>query len=232
MALKLRRSVVVLTTIAVFATSCSGSSDAEPVETTASTTIETTTPEQPATDAAVTDPPASDPPTTDPPTTEPPATEPPATDPPPTDPPVVGSAEEEVAAAVEFFETQWKTCLNALPNCDLDSVVERRSGEDNTGTFNTAAEYNSFGYTAEEADLVDYRVRSLTIEGEVATVAMCIEDGVHLIDDAGIPVDERFLSSNQTWTFVRDVDGSWQLDDRQLDGELVEGQENSLCVAV
>lgn len=138
--------------------------------------------------------------------------------------------EELVIAAVQFFEDQWKTCLDTIPSCDLDAVVARRSGEERDAVTIAAAGYNNNGYTTQTTDGVTYQVTSIEVSEQTAVAQVCVIDAAALFESDGTTVvDDRFLSSNQTWSLTQGEDGIWTLNDRSLSGELVEGEEANVC---
>ena len=222
----LRRFAVIATAVAMVA-SCSGNDEAAPTTEDLSgrpgNSVTASAPESTASVSSTTE--ALPTTTSDAgPTTTPEAT---------TSPTVTDDTPEgQVTAAIEFFEDQWRTCLNTIPACDLDAVTERRIGAEDPRTFNAAVGYNSSGNTSAGADDVQYFVESVTFaDDNTATTSMCIEDGVSLFAADGSVVDDRFLSSKQTWFLSRDSEGVWQLEDRQVDSDFVEGQESSVCAA-
>jgi hypothetical protein len=224
---KLHRSVAALATAVVLAGGCSGSDDADSADTSAPTSTETVATDPPATDPPSTDPPPTDPPATDPPATDPPATDPPATDPPVTDP---TTPEGEVEQAVEFFEQQWKECLRALPNCDVEAAAERTRGDVNGDTLSTATAFNANDYRAQNIEDLDYRVDAVALsdDGVTAIATVCVTDPVAIVEADGTPVDARFVTSVQEFGLeVRD--GEWNWVTRTIVGDVGETEEDNQC---
>jgi hypothetical protein len=151
------------------------------------------------------------------------ATDPPATDPPVTDP---TTPEGEVEQAVEFFEQQWKECLRALPNCDVEAAAERTRGDVNGDTLSTATAFNANDYRAQNIEDLDYRVDAVALsdDGVTAIATVCVTDPVAIVEADGTPVDARFVTSVQEFGLeVRD--GEWNWVTRTIVGETEEDNQ-------
>lgn len=228
---------IVAATLAVsLLAACSGSDDA--TETTSPAEISTETTPPPTTE----DPPigttASD--TTDAPPTETPAPE--TTEAPPVETSAPETTEarptttseddvdDDVIAAIAFFEEQWKECLRTLPNCDTQAVVTRRVREEVSGTQANAIRWNQNDYRASNIDALEYRVDEVAVDVQAGTAVatVCVTDPVVLTEAGGTVVDDEYYTSIKTWDLTL-IDDVWNSELRTNVGETAVGEENDLC---
>ena len=220
------RSVAFAAIAVVLLASCSsdsGESTTEPVASSSTTSEASTTATPIATDVPADTSTSSTTLSTSPITTEVPATTSPSLFEP-------GTAKFEVEAAVEFFEQQWKSCLNALPNCDLDLVVERLVGDEITTIEREAIRLNQNDYRVSNAEEIEYRVDDVQIRDTSADAVVCVTDPGVLTAADGTIVDDTHFSFVLDWTLVL-VDGVWNSQSRLIRGEATEGVDDDVCAA-
>ena len=140
--------------------------------------------------------------------------------------------EAEVLAAIEFFEQQWKTCLEALPTCDTLAVTERRGREDVGTIQGQAIRWNQNDYRVENANAYNYDVQTVSVDGSEATAQVCVTDPLRLTESDGTVVDDNYFTYILDWTLTRRDDGEWWVESRIQNGEEFVGQENDICASV
>lgn len=236
----LSRRATLAIVAALFAASCSGSNEAastttedlsrrpgatgdvsEPTSTETTTTAEaatttepepvaTTEPAPPATEAATTT--AAEPATT----TVPSAAE--------------SDEEQGVVDAVAFFEEQWRSCVSAVPSCDVNTVGARRQVDEANLAVSEAVRFNNNDYRISNIDQLSYRVDDVTIADDATTAqaTVCVTDPIVVTEADGTIVDDRFLSSTQQWDFALD-DEMWTLAARTIVGDIAEGADANVC---
>jgi hypothetical protein len=142
--------------------------------------------------------------------------------------PAAETPEAEVADAIQFFNQQWQTCLEQLPNCDLDAVMARRGIADVGVVQGEAIRFNNNDYRAANIDAYVYHPSNIVVDGTSATADVCVTDPIVLTEADGTIVDDTYFSYVLVWTLSKPAD-VWIVESRESVSEYVTGAENDLC---
>lgn len=133
--------------------------------------------------------------------------------------PPAAVAEAAARSAVDSAIGAFRSCLAALPSCDVNSLAETRAGtmlERNTARI---TEWNAAGYALREGDDFRYVIEQVQLGPELnqATVTVCSSDGSQLVlpgagpGGADVVIDESYASGRAAWDVRADADGRWRV---------------------
>lgn len=130
----------------------------------------------------------------------------------------------------------WSACLDALPDCDVESLADSRAGEQLEENQRRVQSFIDAGWRIGDTDSIVYEVESVQFveEGEVAFVAVCVNDAsvIYLPDPTGGDdrqiVNDSFVSSREIFRMEL-LDGRWVAVSNVVTEEEVVGEENNRC---
>jgi hypothetical protein len=133
--------------------------------------------------------------------------------------PPAAAAAAAARSAVESAISAFRSCLAALPLCDVNSLAETRAGtmlERNTARI---TEWNAAGYTLRQGDQFRYVIEEVQLgpEFDQATVTVCSSDGSQLVlpgagpGGADVVIDDSYVSGRAAWDVRVDADGRWRV---------------------
>jgi hypothetical protein len=129
------------------------------------------------------------------------------------------AAEAQVRAAVEASIAAFRACLEALPNCDVNSLAGTRAGDMLRINAERINEWNAAGYELRDGDQFREVVESVTFSDQTltrATVVTCGADGSKLVlpgagpDGGDVVVDGAYTSGRSEWDVRLDGEGVWR----------------------
>ena len=160
---------------------------------------------------------------------------PPSSTSPPTDPPSTQSAdvETQVRAAVDGYADAWRTCMRSLPSCDTSLLAETRTGDQLVLAQTSAQASNDAGYVARNVDNFQVTIKSVAVRSDqiVATVGVCIEDGITRVIPTATGdqvADDNFVSTKGVLAVALGDDGIWRVASSAVIDQAT-GQESNLC---
>ena len=145
-------------------------------------------------------------------------------------------AEDDVREGFDEVVSSWRACLDALPDCDPESLAESRTGEQLEENRRRVQSFIDAGYRIGETDTIVYEIESIDVvsDGQVALVAVCVTDGsvIYLPDPTGGDdrqiINDSFVSSREVFQMEL-LDGRWVAASNVVTEEEVEGEENNRC---
>lgn len=138
-----------------------------------------------------------------------------------------------ITAAVEALEQSWRTCLAAVPTCDLDLLRQGRSGDLLSDLIGVAQRFSLQGFEVRQTDQIEFNVESVDIgdDGLTAMVTLCVTDSSILVEPSESGdriVNDDFISVRYTQDFERQAQ-SWVALTRERVGEPGLDREAPLC---